>query len=86
MNAEPGSLYAVGDLPVDDSILDNIKSEEDQVDPSDITTPCQVKYNYKSTLACNPVFTCIYVDLSFQSLKPDLFLYFLAGLRSAKFY
>ncbi|XP_078354175.1 uncharacterized protein LOC144638793 isoform X1 [Oculina patagonica] len=31
-----------GDLPADDSILDNIKTEEDCVDPSDITTPCQM--------------------------------------------
>ncbi len=40
MSGEP--IITLGDLPNDDSILDNIKTEENLVDTSDITTPCQV--------------------------------------------
>ena len=46
MSAEPNSLYALPDLLADDSLLDNyIKTEEDQVDPSDATSPCEVYIN-----------------------------------------
>ena len=45
LSAAPSSHFAVGDLPVDDSPLGNTKTEEDDVDPSDITTPCQVNTN-----------------------------------------
>ena len=53
MSADPSCSYVLGDIATDAALLDNIKTE-DQVDPSDITTPCQVNnhvhfytvYNY----------------------------------------
>jgi len=39
---EPSSEFALDGLPTGDPLCDNVKTEEDQVDPSDITTPCQV--------------------------------------------
>jgi len=41
-NAEPSSEFALDGLPIEDPLWDNVKTEEGQVDPSDIATPCQV--------------------------------------------
>jgi len=42
VDAEPRSGCALSGLPTGYLLCSNVKTEEEQVNPSDITTPCQV--------------------------------------------